>query len=288
MKMEALFPKDDNYLIFTVHQSQYGVSHVKVVSVLDMPQLTVIPKMPMEMRGVIPFREGSVPLFDLRVAFGSKSRLQETAELIETMALRKQDHINWLNKLKDEVMGDKPITVQTNPHLCVFGKWYDNFTSDNTNLKNYMNRIDEPHKQIHGVAIEAEKLLKSGRIGEAHEVVHNAEKGTLARLIGLFDGIESVVREYLLEYAIVFDVEGQLFAIAVDDINLFCKLDHIESPLPSGVVSSENDLVQALGLYQEEGHAEGKDVLLLDIARLLTQTDLSGDDAGSNDTVVAV
>ena len=269
--MEMRFPQHAEYLVFTVNQGQYGVPHVDVVSVMDIPACTIVPHMPPEMRGVIAFREGNIPLFDLRLCFGDTGRFAETEGLVNTMELRKQDHINWLNKLKDEVYANKPITVQTDPHKCAFGKWYDQFQSDNLNLSAYMRRFDEPHKEIHRVAIDAEILIKNNHVKEAHDLLHRTESGLLQRLMELFDGIGDQVRKYLLEYAIILNVSENMFAIAVDDINFFSRLNHIEYPLPPGLVGSDSDLVQALGRYHEEGNTEAKDVLLLDMNRLIMQ-----------------
>ena len=265
--MEKRFPQDIEYLVFTVNQGRYGVPHFDVVSVMDIPSFTAVPHLPEDVRGVIAFRNGNIPLFDLRVCFGTKARLSETDDLVKTMELRKQDHINWLNKLKDEVLHDKPISVQTDPHKCAFGKWYDTFQSDNLNLNAYMRRFDEPHKAIHRVAVDAEKLISSSQVQSAHDLINRTEEGLLVRLLELFDGIADQVRKYLLEYAIILEIGEDMFAIAVDDINFFSRLSHIEHPLPSGVdVGSE--LVQALGRYHEEGNTQEKDVLLLDMSRI--------------------
>ena len=266
--MNTRFPKDAEYLVFTVNQGRYGILYSDVVSVMDMPECTLVPHMPTDVRGVIPFRGGNVPLFDLRVCFGDQARGAETEELVNTMALRKQDHINWLNKLKDEIHGDKPITVQTDPHKCAFGKWYDQFQSDNLNLSAYMRRFDTPHKEIHRVAVDAEAMINSGQSQQARALVERTETGVLQRLLELFDGIAEQVRKYLLEYAIILQVGGEVFAMAVDDINFFSRLNQIEYPLPTSSASHDSDLVQALGRYREEGSSEDKDVLLLDMTLL--------------------
>ena len=269
--MVASFPSDVEYLVFTVSQGRYGIPGAEVLSVMDMPTCTLVPHLPSDVRGVIAFRGGNIPLFDLRICFGARARTVETEELVTTMGMRKQDHINWVNKLKDEVLNGKPITVQTDPHKCAFGKWYDQFQSDNVNLSAYMHRFDNPHQEIHRVAIDAAELCRDGcNPQRARDLIHRTETGVLARLIELFDGISDQVRKYLLEYAIILQVDGELFAIAVDDINFFSRLTRIEHPLPSGSVPQGSSLVQALGRYREEGSTEEKDVLLLDMT-LITQ-----------------
>ena len=269
--MSPLFPLDIEYLVFTANHSRYGVSYLNVVAVMDVPAHTAVPSMPSEVRGVIPFQGHSIPLFDLRACFGERSRLQETEELVQTMAQRKQDHINWLNKLKEEVFGNKPITVQTDPHKCAFGKWYDTFHSDNTNLNSYMQRFNDPHQQIHHVAIDAADMIQQGHLEEAKNLLYRTEDELLKRLLALFDGIAEQVRQYLLEYAVVFNINDQLFALAVDDINVFSRLSHIEHPVPAGITSGDRGFVQAIGRYQADGHQQEQNVLLLDVQRIVAQ-----------------
>ncbi|MBF0139313.1 MAG: CZB domain-containing protein [Magnetococcales bacterium] len=267
--MEAKFSLDADYLVFTVAGTPYGVISHDIVSVIDMLEFTAVPDSTPELRGVIPFREGNLPLFDLRVFLGSKARTQEIKELVETMGMRKQDHINWVNKLKDEVNNNKPITVQTNPHLCAFGKWYDTFKSDNSNLNNYMARFDAPHKAIHKVGVDAADLLREGKKDEAVQLIRTAEAGVLKSLLELFDGIGELVNRYMLEYVVVFSSEGIQFGMAVDDIRFFSRLDHIEHPLQSNITSGGADVVQAIGRYRKDNSDELNDVLLLDISRFL-------------------
>ncbi|MBF0179875.1 MAG: chemotaxis protein CheW [Magnetococcales bacterium] len=267
--MSNVLSLDTEFLVFTANHNRYGVPHLNVVAVMDVPEHTCVPCMPPEMRGVIPFQEHGIPLFDLRTCFGEPPRARETEELVQTMALRKQDHINWLDKLKDEVFNGRPITVQTNPHLCAFGKWYDRFHTDNLNLAAYMQRFDTPHQQIHQVAVQAAALIRDDRGKEAEELVHLTEKGLLTRLIDLFDGIGGQIRQYMLEYAVVLKVEERLFAVAVDDINYFSRLHHIESHVPAGMTNADNDFVQAIGRYREDGKQEETDILLLDVGRIV-------------------
>ncbi|MBF0108506.1 MAG: chemotaxis protein CheW [Magnetococcales bacterium] len=267
--MTGTFSRDSDYLVFTVKGTPYGVISHDIVSVIDMPEFTPVPNSPPEMRGVIPFREGNLPLFDLRVLLGSKARTEEIRELVTTMEMRKQDHVNWLNKLKDEVFHDRSLSVQTNPHLCAFGKWYDTFSSDNSYLNTYMARFDAPHKEIHGIAIQAKKLIDEGKKQDAVALINKTENGLLASLLELFNGIGDLVQRYMREYVVVFVSDGTRFAMAVDDIRFFSHLDQIEYPLQSNVTAGADGVVQAIGRYRTENSDALTDVLLIEVARIL-------------------
>lgn len=275
--MAGEFTSETECLVFTADKVQYGVSYVDLVSVIDLPRAVAVPGVPPGVRGVIAFRGSSIPVVDLRVCFGAASRLAETDELLATMAARKQDHINWLQKLKEEVHGGKPISVQTNPHLCAFGKWYDHFRSDNHNLDEYMRRFDVPHQWIHTVAVDAAELIGQGKIEAAKELVHRAERGVLELLLELFDGIAGVVQRYLKEYALVFQLGGKTLAMAADDINFFGTLESLQHARTTGTANGQAP-VTAIGRYRRENDGEVRDVLLLDMERLVRHLGEDGDD----------
>ncbi|MBF0588325.1 MAG: chemotaxis protein CheW [Magnetococcales bacterium] len=270
------FPANAEYLVFSIEGRQYAVPGSNVVSVINMPVETVIPHVPPAMRGIISFQENNVTLFDLRTLFGIEGRKKEIDALISNMAARKQDHINWLNTLLKEVDNHQTITVQTNPHLCAFGKWYDKFTTDNLQLRSYMERFDTPHKEIHALAITAAELAGNDDTAGAHTLIKQAESGVLAKLLNLFDGIGDLVRRYMMEYAIVCETDNVQFAIAVDDINFFSPLEKIEYPAPKGIARDENDIVQAVGRYRAKSEDEYSNILLLELGQITQQFDIDG------------
>lgn len=274
--MSSPFPNGIEYLVFTANKNLFGVPHHEVISVMDVPEITHVPKLPPEIRGIVLFREENIPLFDLRVCFNTIPRAQQTRELVENLAQRRQDHVNWLRTLEKEVHDNHPITVQTDPHLCAFGKWYDRFEADNLNLRNYMKLFDVPHKAIHAIAVEAKQLVSQGNVEAANALIKKAEAETLSRLLSLFDGIGDLVGKYLKEYMVVFDTGLRPFAVAVDDINFFSPLHHIEHPLPRGLrgsgVDDKKDIVQAISHNSSVDGGENRgSVLLLDVGRLLEQ-----------------
>ncbi|MBF0212486.1 MAG: chemotaxis protein CheW [Magnetococcales bacterium] len=267
--MADVSPLDVEYLVFTAHQNRYGVAHHAVVAIIDVPEHTEMPGMPPEVRGLIVHQGRSIPLFDLRVCFGEKTRLEETQELIQNMLQRKQDHINWLAQLKYEVLSNKPITVQTNPELCAFGQWYKNFRTDNLNLNAHMQHFDDPHRQIHRIAEEAATLLEKERYEEAKHLIHLTERGSLLRLVELFDGVAEQVKQYLLEYTIIFGVGETLFAMATDKINFFGPLHPIERLSPDETRQNRYDFINSIGHRKMEGKSPEKPILLLDMERFV-------------------
>ncbi|MDF1580710.1 MAG: CZB domain-containing protein, partial [Desulfuromonadales bacterium] len=84
------------------------------------------------------------------------------------IAQREVDHLNWLKKLSD-FLNDEHVTkldIETDEHKCGFGQWY--YGEGRTRaqqlipeLRGTLERIEEPHRQLHASAIKIEKLNRA-------------------------------------------------------------------------------------------------------------------------------
>ena len=86
----------NQFLTFTLAEEQYAVDVVQVREVLAEMPLTVIPRMPTYLKGVINIRGSVVPVVDLRTKFG----LDEAEKTIDTSII-----------VMDLQTGDAMITV---------------------------------------------------------------------------------------------------------------------------------------------------------------------------------
>lgn len=78
--MSDLMVDQDQYLTFELGNEHYAIGVMKVREVLELDEVTRIPKMPAYMRGVINLRGSVVPVLDLRMKFG----MSPTEKTIET------------------------------------------------------------------------------------------------------------------------------------------------------------------------------------------------------------
>jgi len=255
-----------DYLVFTASNTLFALPYYILIKIVDCPQCTSLPNMPSYMRGVVELMGKPVILLDMRKIIGNNSLAEEIDELTATIATRKQDHLNWINKLKDSVYNVKEITVETNPHKCAFGRWYDTFKTESINLKNFMKRFDTPHKSIHNLAVEVKKLIEQGQRGNAEELILHAENNELRLLIGLFDTFEETVRSFTYEYAIMINNGKQQFALAVDGISSFGKFDEVIPKLPASMRVPADHLVETIGRKVLEDRLE--DILIINCDNL--------------------
>lgn len=68
--MSDLKIHQNQYLTFELENEHYAIGVMKVREVVELEELTRIPKMPPYMRGVINLRGSVVPVLDLRMKFG--------------------------------------------------------------------------------------------------------------------------------------------------------------------------------------------------------------------------
>jgi purine-binding chemotaxis protein CheW len=179
---------------------------------------------------------------------------------------RKHDHLNWIEKLKKAVDNDEEITVETNPHECAFGKWYDTYKANTLALASYMNRFDRPHKAIHNLAVEAEELVRAGQKEQAKSLIHSAEKTELANLVRLFDGFEEQMRQSYQEYAVIVIHNGRKYCLSVDSIKYFEKMDEIVHDAHL-FTSIDDKMIHGIGRKKVGDITE--DIIILNLAGFL-------------------
>lgn len=81
--MEETSGRTGEYLCFFLGEEQYAVNVTRVEVVLEMQNVTRVPKAPPHMRGVINHRGSVVPVVDLRMRFGmGPSKLAEGTSII--------------------------------------------------------------------------------------------------------------------------------------------------------------------------------------------------------------
>ena len=257
---------DSEHLVFNAADQLFALPCEDVLQLLDIPACTAIPLAPPSVRGVIEVQGTTVPLIDLRILLGAKSLHEEMQDLIATIAARRQEHVNWLKRLKEAVYHDQEITVQTDPHKCNFGLWYDRYSTSSSSFASYMRRFDKPHKAVHGVAVRAKELMLAGRAEEAKDLLHETEHSVLAGLLALFDGFEAKLTRHTHEYAIVIKRSDDVFALAVDSLAVFDRFSEITGALPAALTGSKRQFVTGIG-RMTVGNAV-QEVLILDPALL--------------------
>lgn len=226
-----------------------------------------VPKSAPFVRGAISLRGDVMTLVDLRVWVGLPSAKVAANELIQEMHAREKDHRDWLDELQACIQQNRAFTKTTDPHQCAFGRWYDNYKTDNAIFRDVLRRFDPPHRAIHGVAERALGAMGRGEHKEAMAIIDKARETTLGEMISLFHEFREVLTHSMREIAIVIGSGDQRCALVVDSV------ESVE-PLKPAFDSTMN-------MYQGNGPSQipwmgrrfkdDSSVLLPDVDTLLSQ-----------------
>ncbi len=122
-------------------------------------------------------------------------------ELIANLFQREIDHLGWASKVSDLLLSSQAaaLQVETDPHKCAFGQWYDspqrrNAEKEMPALAALLAKIEEPHKQLHTSAIEIDKLYQQKEHEQAKGVFVNKTLPALAEVRGLLKECSQVAK----------------------------------------------------------------------------------------------
>ncbi|MCU9810356.1 chemotaxis protein CheW [Paraclostridium sp. AKS81] len=129
------------HVIFRVADNLYAIDSSVTIALTEFPDnITPIQKSEKFELGVMQLRNQIVPVMSMRSLFGCKSSEEEYEYFKSVIDIRKNDHIKWVNELKNSVNENREFTLTTDPHQCAFGKWYDNFSTDIQSINFHMKR----------------------------------------------------------------------------------------------------------------------------------------------------
>jgi methyl-accepting chemotaxis protein len=121
--------------------------------------------------------------------------------LRNTLRMRLDDHRRWAAEVSKGIITQMPLSVETNPEKCGFGRW---LTSDETTrimaederFKEIFNQVKQPHRKLHESAVTINNLIKAGSIQAASSVFNSETQGALEAVGGLLNqaiGYEDVL-----------------------------------------------------------------------------------------------
>ena len=113
------------YLTFRLGGEEYGLEILKVREIIGLMEITVVPRTPSYVRGVINLRGKIIPVVDLRVKFGMAA-IENTEEtcIIVVDVLRKGKNVE-MGILVDKVSEVLDITNAEIEDAPVFGNGFD-------------------------------------------------------------------------------------------------------------------------------------------------------------------
>ena len=218
-------------IVFKVGKMTCAVDGASVISIQRMEEFTLTPHTPDEIFGSINFRNHVISILDLRTVFGLPTRIKEYSDFIKMLDQRKQDHINWVNTLKESVRNNTHFPLAPCPHQCAFGKWYDKYDHPNKKIMFHMERIREPHNKLHYAALDVAKIQEKDcpedeKNEQIQEILRQVENEYMVTVVGLLDSAKTIFKDIYQTMLIVLE-DIQQIAIAVDEVVAVTNLEEV-------------------------------------------------------------
>ncbi len=195
----------------------FALPTLAVREMLACPRVTALPGLPRHARGLLNLRGEVVPLIDLRCRLGLRSRLDELAAMVQMLHEREADHVRWVETLTSCVREGRELTLQTDPHLCAFGRWLYAYHTSNRVLAMALARFEKPHAAIHEAAVTIRPLIARKDAAAVEQVLCNVQHD-LALMRRLFQEARETLASSLQEIVVVIDAGGRAFGITVDQV----------------------------------------------------------------------
>lgn len=246
------------FVSFKVKDQVYALNAGNVDAIFERRKnLISVPKTNDCLLGLISLRGDILPVLDLRRLLKMESLEQEQADFVRMLQERRQDHIRWVEQLRNSVETGAPFTLAVDPHECAFGKWYDHYKAPNHAVMIAMAGIEAPHQVIHHSAEDCfacrDDKEKQRRI---------IETVTVPAMNGVLKGIDRMIAEFTStkrNMCIVISERDARFGIAVDEV---LSVEPLENTQPLDAIG-EDELIFSCAVSQTQGR-----VLLLDSGQI--------------------
>jgi purine-binding chemotaxis protein CheW len=263
------------WVYFEINNGWYALPVERVRELIQTPNLVKVPKVPDYILGVITLREITLPVIDLRLRLGMPSLTAVRDKMIATMRQRKQDHIDWLDALKNHVRTGAEFTKALDPRKCAFGQWFETFHTDDLTLGSLVPKFEAPHKSIHAIGAEVIRLTKEGKGEEAQQTIDRTEHGSLAEMLKLFDQMIEHLHRQESQVTVVTELEHGVCGLLVDKVESVITFEKGEvGPKPAMSSGGKTTSDMVIGVARPKSFKE-RMILLLDPDRGLGGEDLA-------------
>jgi hypothetical protein len=163
--IESLFKNDQiSVITFSTREATFAIplEQVKYIE-KDVKRNIQLGQLDKFNHEVITYQNSAVALFNFSTLTGSRSQTEEVKELISLFDEKEKDHRDWMDALEKSINDDTPFTKATDPDKCAFGLWFNDFKTNDDDLKEVLEKFDTPHRAIHSLAESLLTLAKQDK-----------------------------------------------------------------------------------------------------------------------------
>jgi chemotaxis signal transduction protein len=214
-------------LLLNIHDSKYAIDIQRVEEVIHKVDTRRFPEMPDFVEGVIEHREKALNICNLRKMLGMESFYEEQLKVLQVV---EEQHIAWVNALRDAIEEDHNFEKTFNPHACYLGKWIDSkIECSKCNNKGFVNMIysyvEKDHNNLHTTGKEIYEMRddKDKALKRLNSEIMKYYNNTLDGLKKLENNIDLLVKAF--ERVIIYNLNDTIIGITVDEIDKIIDID---------------------------------------------------------------
>lgn len=213
------------WVIFKAADNQFAIDAAVVTEMVALTEVSAMPDAPPVVRGTFLRRGEAIPVIDYRIYMAERSLDSERLELVENLTAREEDHKRWIAELLACVDENREFKLATDPTKCAFGRWYDNFHSEDEIVSSLLKEFDYPHRQIHATANKVLALRAKGDLDGAREAIEFAKNTNLTKMIELFTEFKALLIDRKKEILLILQDENRKTGVVVESISSVSDLD---------------------------------------------------------------
>lgn len=222
MTMPNIFMDSNRALTFSIGDTYFGIDVKYILAFTDVfGEIKSGADQVPGFLGYLDYRDRLVKVFECATILGRKKERDNINELIGEIATYKVAHTEWVSALEQSIIDGSPFTKARNPKMCAFGKWYYSFKTDDEGLRALLDKIEEPHNQIHSLADNLLSMRTDGQAEDALKVLRLEKSTTLKKLLRILDFIVEYLQVGIHPVVLHLTQDGQTpwFSLVLDDIH---------------------------------------------------------------------
>lgn len=256
----------NSYIIFRIKENVFTLKGVDVLSIQQMPQkLIEVPNAPDYVRGSYKVLGEIFNVVDLRSLFSWQTVEEEYQGFADMIEARKQDHVRWVDTLRESHATGSPFTLARDRHCCALGIWRDNYKTDAASINHLLDTMDIPHGKLHELA---DHVLKNDEQSEA--VLQEISGELMPQVLKLLDDVKADFKNMEFKEMVLLLRGDAKIALTVDEV---LGVENMSSQSIGGMPLMRKENTYVRGILQRP--ASDELIMELDVPALIAGIELS-------------
>lgn len=256
------------WVLFRLGENTFGITAELVESMVQLPDVTPVPHVQHDVRGVMNLRGRVLRVVDLRIALGLPPLEGDIERFIEFLDRGYHDHTNWAEELVESFESGAEFHGERDPTKCAFGRWLETLETGDVVLSGLLERVRAPHERLHGMANHIDCARREGDQEEVQRLIGDVTEHMLPHVQNLIEATKDAYHTATREVALVVSDGRTSSAVVVDRVLSVEHLANIDAEAEKNAMANigETDLVMGMAKRPKDEAL----VLLLDGDQLIS------------------